>query len=98
MPPLSTIVPTLHLSVGVGVENLSPSKTARVENLQQNMNAIDMNSIDVENRGDFAVAAIVANILTVNNVKGYAESGIFTLKVGSESRKLFTVGCHLPPI
>ena len=36
-------------------------------------------------------------VITVTNAKSSAESEKFTLKIRSESGKLFTNGCHLPP-
>ena len=35
--------------------------------------------------------------MVVTNVKASVESGKFILKIRSESGKLFTIGCHLPP-
>ena len=36
-------------------------------------------------------------IITVTNAKSSAKSEKFTLKIRSESGKLFTNGCHFPP-
>ena len=36
-------------------------------------------------------------VMTVTNTKSSAESEKFTLKIRSESGKLFTIGCHFPP-
>ena len=35
--------------------------------------------------------------MTVPNAKSSAESEKFSLKIKSESGKLFTIGCHFPP-
>ena len=37
------------------------------------------------------------SVMTVSDAKSSAESGKFTLKIRSESEKLFTNGCHFPP-
>ena len=37
------------------------------------------------------------SIMTVTNAKSSAESEKFTLKIRSDSGKLFTIGCHFPP-
>ena len=39
----------------------------------------------------------VGGVITVTNAKSSAESEKFTLKIRSESGKLFTIGCHFPP-
>ena len=39
----------------------------------------------------------VGGVITVTNAKLSAESEKFTLKIRSESGKLFTIGCHFPP-
>ena len=36
-------------------------------------------------------------VITVTNAKSSAGSEKFTLKIRSESGKLFTIGCHSPP-
>ena len=36
-------------------------------------------------------------VTTVTNAESSAESEKFTLKIRSESGKLFTIGCHFPP-
>ena len=38
----------------------------------------------------------VGGVITVTNAKSSAESEKFTLKIRSESVKLFTIGCHFP--
>ena len=37
------------------------------------------------------------SVMTVTNAKSSAESSKFTLKIRSESGKLFIIGCHFPP-
>ena len=37
------------------------------------------------------------SVMTVTNAKSSAESEKFTLKIRSESGKLFTIGCHFQP-
>ena len=39
----------------------------------------------------------VGGVITVTNAKSSSESEKFTLKIRSESGKLFTIGCHFPP-
>ena len=41
--------------------------------------------------------AFGGGVITVTNAKSSAESEKFTLKIRSESGKLFTNGCHFPP-
>ena len=53
-----------------------------------------MNYIYIENSGDFRFGG---GVMTVTNAKSSAESEKFTLKIRSESGKLFTIGCHFPP-
>ena len=38
----------------------------------------------------------VGGVITVTNAKSSAESEKLTLKISSESGKLFTIGCHFP--
>ena len=56
----------------------------------------DDNSINVENM-DISILLRLWQCYGSHYVKTSVESMKFTFKVRSESGKLFTIGCHLPP-
>ena len=57
----------------------------------------EMNSTCVANHGYFNITVFMAMLRQSLYVKTSVESGKFTFKVRSESGKLSTIGCHLPP-
>ena len=78
--------------LGVRVENLCPKKTRS----GKFGGKYGINWIYIENSGDFSYV-FGGGIITVTNAKPSDESEKFTLKIRSESGKLFTNGCHFAP-
>ena len=74
------------------MENLCPKKTRS----GKFGGKYCINWIYIENSGDFSYV-FGGGIITVTNAKSSDESEKFTLKIRSESGKLFTNGCHFAP-